>query len=112
VNTSKPAPPRISSSESVMLGSSSTTRIFFAVTSISPFGRKLDPDVSSLADFAVDCDLPAVLLNDLLRVRHAEAEAAALGGIERLEDLFDPFGSHSRAGVFDLHPEFVAGSAG
>jgi hypothetical protein len=56
---------------------------------------QFDADVSSFTWLALDHDLPAVLLNDFLRVWHSQTEAATLRRTERLKNLFDLIGTHA-----------------
>src|ERR1044071_453605 len=70
--------------------------------------RQFNSDLSSLSLLAFNYDSTAMLLNNLLRVRHTETETAALRRIEWFKDLFDPFRTHSWTGVFDRHPHLFA----
>ena len=62
------------------------------------------------ADFAFDGDRAVELLDDALGDRQAEAEAAALGRDEVVEDRRQPLGRDARAGVGDADLDVVAGA--
>src|SRR6185503_6086951 len=75
-------------------------------------GRQLNFDLCSVSLPAFNFYSTAMLLNNLLRVRHAEAETAALGRVEWFKNLLDPFRTHSGAGVLYRHPYLFAVAAG
>src|SRR4029079_5180868 len=74
--------------------------------------RQFNLDLRAFALLALNFDSTAMLFNDLLCVRHAETEAAALRRVEWFKDLFDPFRTHSCTGVFDRHPHLFAVASG
>src|SRR5206468_6663413 len=65
--------------------------------------REVDDERGALADFAGDADAAAELLDDLARDGQAEAEAAALGRDEILEDGLQAIRRDAAAGVVDAH---------
>ena len=69
-------------------------------------------DLRSFSLLAFNFNSTAMLLNNFLRVRHAEAEPTTLRRIEWLEDLFDPLRTHSCARVFDRHAYLPPVAAG
>jgi hypothetical protein len=71
--------------------------------------RQEDPERGALADFAVDIDEAAGLLDDAVDGGEAEAGALAdfLGREERLEDLVADLGRDAGTGVGDVDPHVV-----
>ena len=64
--------------------------------------REAQRERAADADLAGHRDRSAQLLHDLLGDREAEAEAAALGRDEVVEDRLEPLGRNAAAGVGDL----------
>src|SRR5215213_5550935 len=104
----------MSSSALVMLFSSSTTRILLGCMPLL-FPRRVgqvDANRRPLAHAALDAYPAAVLFDDLLGVRHPEAEAVGLRRVECLEDVTHLLVAHADARVLYLDDQRVGPAAG
>src|SRR4051794_16659033 len=97
-----------------MLFSSSTTRTLLSGMCLLSIrrGGQIDADCRAFARAALDAYTAAVLFDDLLGVRHPEAEPLTLRRVERLEDAAQLLLGHADARVGYLDAQRVRRAAG